>query len=120
MTGKERWKYTIESGFLASPAYADGRVFVGDYDGRFHCVDAKTGDKQWIYEAGGEINSSGNFYQGNVLFGSQDATLYCLNVDGRQSGLETHDPGSDSLLADVGGRPLLRGRLRRGACTSST
>ena len=58
----------------------DGRVFAGDTDGKFYCLDAATGKPLWGYEANGEINSGANFYKDNVLFGSQDATLYCLDA----------------------------------------
>ena len=79
-TGKAKWEYETDSGFLASPAVRDGRVYIGDYDGFFYCLDAADGKKLWDYESEAEIDSGANFYKTNVLFGSQDATLYCLDA----------------------------------------
>ena len=65
--------------FTASPAYHDGKIYIGDIDGIFYCFDEQ-GELKWFYEAGSEI-SSANFYDGNVLFGSQDAKLYLLDSE---------------------------------------
>jgi outer membrane protein assembly factor BamB len=55
-------------------------VFVGDQDGKFHCIDAEKGTKRWTFDAGGSINSSANCIDEKVLFGSEDAHLYCLEA----------------------------------------
>ena len=65
--------------FTASPAYQNGRIFIGDTDGIFYCVD-EAGELQWFYETESDISSSANFYDGGVLFGSQDANLYLLDT----------------------------------------
>ena len=65
--------------FTASPAYQEGRIFIGDIDGVFYCFD-ESGELEWFYETEGEISSSANFYDGSVLFGSQDANLYLLDT----------------------------------------
>ena len=78
--------------FAASPAYHQGRIFIGDTDGIFYCFD-EAGELQWFYETKGEISSSANFYDGGVLFGSQDAKLYLLDVQTGEKrwSLETPD-----------------------------
>jgi outer membrane protein assembly factor BamB len=78
--GKKRWEFSSALGFTASPAVKDGRVYVGDSDGNFFCLDARSGEKLWAFQADGEIDSSANFYKNYVLFGSQDAMLYCLDA----------------------------------------
>lgn len=75
--GEEGKDHTSFS-FSSSPAYRDGRIFIGDIDGVFYCV-SEDGDQLWHFEAEAEISSSPNFYKGNVLFGSQDSKLYLLN-----------------------------------------
>src|SRR5437762_7392959 len=77
--GKEKWKYK-GGPFKAPPSVHDGAVFIGDEDGVFHCVDAKTGEKRWTVETGGEIVGGANFADGKVIFGSHDSTLYCLDA----------------------------------------
>lgn len=78
-TGEKNWEIKLGIGIAASPAYQDEKIFVGDIDGFFHCVDT-SGRLVWKIETGGEINSSANFFKGHVLFGSQDGKLYLLNV----------------------------------------
>ncbi|QEG20472.1 outer membrane protein assembly factor BamB family protein [Mariniblastus fucicola] len=77
-TGKSNWDFEIEEGFVSSPAWRDGRIFVGDMIGMIYCVDAANGKALWTYETQGEISSGGNFFKSLVLFGSQDAKLYAL------------------------------------------
>ena len=77
-TGKENWRYDTGLGFAASPAYRDGRIFIGDIDGYFWCLDEQ-GKEVWKFETQAEISGSANFYQQGVLFGSQDAKLYLLD-----------------------------------------
>src|SRR6476661_1112838 len=75
------WKYTVPKGsFESTPVVANGVAYIGDMDGNFCFLDAKTGDKKCTAKAEAEINSAANFHAGNVLFGSQDATLYCLDA----------------------------------------
>jgi hypothetical protein len=52
-TGERLWaedyKYQ-DTQFFAQPVVDNGTVFVGDYDGRMHAIDAATGEQQWVYE----------------------------------------------------------------------
>ena len=96
---------------------AEGRVYIGDSDGTFYCLDAATGRKLWEFQTDGEIDSSANFHGGHVLFGSQDTFLYCLDAGFGQAGVEVSKPRSDPLLSLGGRRSRLRGRLRWAVCT---
>src|SRR5258707_15827992 len=80
--GTKKWKYKAGP-IKAPPAVRDGKVYVGDLDGLFHCVDAIAGTKTWTFEAGAEI-AGANFHSADILFGSHDESLYCLDKDGKQ------------------------------------
>ncbi|MCA9134234.1 MAG: PQQ-binding-like beta-propeller repeat protein, partial [Planctomycetales bacterium] len=67
-----------DTGFVASPAYKDGWLFVGDYDGVLHALQASDGRQKWQFATGLEIDASPNFYQQQVLVTSQDGALYAL------------------------------------------
>ena len=73
---KEVESKRFPAGFSAAAAVKDGRVFAGDFDGVFWCVDAETGEPLWHYRTDGEINSAANLIGNEVLVGSQDGTLY--------------------------------------------
>lgn len=68
-------------GFRAPAAVHDGRVYIGDIDGMFYCVNAADGKLLWSLETGAEINAGATFFEGNVLVASQDGSLYCLNAE---------------------------------------
>lgn len=46
-TGALRWQYPLGSGVMASPAVADGMVFVTDLDAGVHAVSAADGELRW-------------------------------------------------------------------------
>jgi outer membrane protein assembly factor BamB len=88
----------------ASPAVADGIVYVGSYDGKFYALNAQTGGMKWKFATGGERRfeakglhglepknqtiadqfdvflSSPVVTQGTVYFGSGDGNLYALDA----------------------------------------
>ena len=110
---RARWEFSTPLGFSASAAVRGGRVYVGDIDGEFHCLDAATGKQLWNFQTDGEIDSSANFHDDR-----RPVRLpgYLSLLSGRRLGqarLEISEPGPDPLLSDRGGQPGLRGRLRR-------
>lgn len=91
-TGELIWKFDTESGFVTAPAFLDGRIYIGEMEGAFHCID-ESGASVWQFSPEGAIDSSANFFEDLVLFGSRDTRLYALD---RKSGdvawnLETED-----------------------------
>jgi eukaryotic-like serine/threonine-protein kinase len=56
-------------------------VYVGDEDGKLHCVDAKTGHKRWVFDTEAEITSAPNFFIDKVVFGAGNEILYCLDKE---------------------------------------
>ncbi|NDJ85842.1 MAG: PQQ-binding-like beta-propeller repeat protein [Chloroflexi bacterium] len=48
---KERlWTYDGDDKFFAPVVIRDGRLYVGDYEGRIHAIDQESGDRIWLYE----------------------------------------------------------------------
>lgn len=101
-TGEKNWEVKLAIGIAAAPAYQAGKIFVGDIDGYFHCVDEK-GNVLWKFETGGEISSSANFYNGDVLFGSQDGKLYLLDSADGQMVWEFQTPDQIQCSATIAG-----------------
>jgi outer membrane protein assembly factor BamB len=101
-TGDKKWEIKTSIGFSASPAYQDGRIFVGDIDGVFFCIDTE-GQVQWKHETEGEITGGANFYNGHVLFGSQDSKLYLLNTADGEPIWEHETPDQIRCSATIAG-----------------
>jgi outer membrane protein assembly factor BamB len=73
------WKYQTGGFIKIGVSVNGGAVYVGDDDGKFHCVDARTGEKRWIFDTDTEITSAANFDGDKVLFGCGDQMLYCFD-----------------------------------------
>ncbi len=64
------WSYRPTGASLSTVSIADGLLYVADYAGRLHCLDAATGRRHWIHEAGGPIWSSTLVADGKVYLGT--------------------------------------------------
>ena len=73
----------------SSPSIAQGKVFVGSWNGKLYCFDASSGSKIWEFNTGGGTCSNPILFSGKILVGSQEGKLYCL---------DTGDPKVDGWL----------------------
>jgi len=78
--GEKQWEFDSPDGFLTTPVYDAGNLYLGDMLGVFRCVDSE-GTEVWKYETEVEINSSANVFKDTIIFGSQNAKLYALSKD---------------------------------------
>jgi parallel beta-helix repeat protein len=78
-TNQTLWSYTTGVGVVSSPAVADGRVFIGSYDGKLYALDQYTGALEWNYSAGAWISCSPAVSDGRVYFGSHSGGFLCLD-----------------------------------------
>ena len=76
-TGKKNWDYQAGISIEASPAYKDGKIFIGDIDGNFLCLD-ESGKLVWKKELETAFIGSANFFGDGVLLGGENAKLYFL------------------------------------------
>lgn len=76
-TGKEIWRYPV--GGSASPAVADGVVYIGSDDGAIYAIDAaKGGNPLWLF-ASGNTAAQAPIVAGDELFFSAGATITSLD-----------------------------------------
>jgi len=82
----------------ASPAIADGTLFVGSWDSYFYALDVANGKEKWKFKTGEDheiynqvgIQSSAAVADGIVYFGCRDSNLYALDArTGDKSGSTT-------------------------------
>ena len=80
--GRTAWTYTTgDQGVRSAPEYSDGLVFVGEYDGIFSIIDAKSGKRLNGGGAGGAINTP-TAANGNVYFSSWDGSINAVKIKG--------------------------------------
>ena len=86
-TGKQHWKYSYGRNARGSPVFADGKIYVGEVNSRFHILEPK--DKscvslhEQIFDAAGgedvEINGSPAIANGRVYITTSDE-IYCIGA----------------------------------------
>ena len=87
--GTEIWSFSQPTGRFAidgSPAIADGRVMVSDWDGHhYYCLDEETGREIWNITVVGNAQSTPAISQGRVVCAGWDwglgGRIYCLHLE---------------------------------------
>jgi len=72
------WSYKMRS-MSATPAIHDGLVYLPDFWGKLHCLDAQTGRCYWTQEVGTKLSGSPLAADGKLYLGTiGHATLWVM------------------------------------------
>ncbi len=77
--GHVMWTYKSDQGLRTAPAYSNGLVLVGEYNGLFSMLDAKTGKRINGGGAGGAVNTP-TVNGGNVYFSAWDGSVHAVQI----------------------------------------
>jgi outer membrane protein assembly factor BamB len=72
------WQYKEIERSISNVSIDNGLLYVADYSGRVHCLDAETGTKHWIYDTKGHIWGSTLVADGKVYVGNEEGELHVL------------------------------------------
>jgi outer membrane protein assembly factor BamB len=106
------WDQRVGSYLLSAPLYADGTLYVGDYQGRLFALEPETGETRWqaplgqFYETA--LAVAGDF----VIVGGMEGSVFGLE---RETGAERWTFQADGRLA----APLVVGQQIFAATTST-
>jgi len=75
------WSFPTGAEVSGSPAFVNGKVYIGSWDKKLYCLNGTTGEKLWDYTTGLEIHSTPAVIDEKIYFGSNDGKLYCLDAE---------------------------------------
>lgn len=78
VSGKAIWTSREVGRTISTASVHGGLVYIAEYDGDIHCLDAKTGESVWVYPTESRIWSSTLVADGKVFLGDEDGELIIL------------------------------------------
>ena len=78
--GKPVWTYKDISRSISTPSIADDILYVADYSGILHCLNALTGEKHWTYDTKGHIWGSTLVVDGKLYIGNEEGEVHILQA----------------------------------------
>jgi len=78
-TGKI-WSYPLHPHSTSTPAVQDGLVFITDFSGTIHCLDAATGKPHWTQQTKDEIWSSPLVADNKLYVGTRGGELWVFDA----------------------------------------
>lgn len=77
----EVWSYLDIRRTISTPAIMNGMIFISDYSGVIHCLDAETGELYWKHDTLSHIWGSTLAVDGKIYVGNEDGVMTVLAAD---------------------------------------
>ncbi len=98
------WRSPLVGRSLSTVSIAGGLVYVLDYAGLLHCLDAETGRRYWVHDTGGKIWSSTLVADGKIYFGTGKREFWAM-----QAGTQKRVSAVTRLRAKMYATPVAAG-----------
>ena len=72
------WHYEDIRRSISTAAVVDGLVYIADFSGYLHCLDADTGEPYWVHDTFAAIWGSAFVVDGKVYLGDEDGDVVVL------------------------------------------
>ena len=79
---------------ISTAAIHDGLIYLPDFSGFFHCLDANTGQEYWVHDLTSAVWGSAIVVDGKVYIGNEDGDIVILQTGREKKVLATLTMGS--------------------------
>lgn len=83
-TGRKVWGSPLVERTLATPAIADGLLYIPDTTGNLHCFDADTGQRYWVHNMGFTTWPASAFVADGKVYASTEASVMWVLKAGKE------------------------------------
>jgi len=92
------WQYDKIHRSISTAAVSDGLVYISDFQGVLHCLDAKTGKAYWTFDINSPVWGSPLVADGKVFLGDADGDMAILKAGTEMKKISAIDMG-DSVYS---------------------
>lgn len=89
-----KWDYRDVGRSISTVSIHNGLVYLAEYNGNVHCIDAKTGEPKWVHDTGSVIWASTLVADGKVFIGNEAGELVILQAGPEKKVLNVIEMGA--------------------------